>query len=226
MVGGDHATGAGGFSAGGGDGSLNGRNGFGSSDNRRDSYGTGGGYFSKGTGYQKVDIFFGQGGAWQGADRSDDYYWYGDYSGSGGEAGSGGEIYYLDSANIYAFNGDRITDNNYNDVVYEFDVDGNKTQIVAEVKIKEDGSQFIPTNIFSQDGTIREVYKTNQAMTDEECTKYGVSPVVKDKCKESQTVNVKIKERELTPKTAYGQGIGSGAGYIEKSNGIFNKFEE
>ena len=84
-VGGDHATSAGGFSAGAGDGSIKaGYNGYGSFDNQRLSYGTGSGYYTRGTGQQLVEVFFNQGGMWQGRDINDDYYFYADYSGSGG----------------------------------------------------------------------------------------------------------------------------------------------
>ena len=123
--------------------------------------------------------------------------------------GTGGEVYYSNKDNIHSYNGDRVTNGDYNTILYEYQADGTKTETVAQVLTKLNDSKFIPTKIFAQDGIIRATYKTNQAMTREECEKYGVSYVEQEKAKESQTQNVKITEETTTPTTIYGQGIGS-----------------
>lgn len=232
MVGGDHATGAGGFSAGAGDTCEAGYNGYGSFNNTREyAYGTSGGYYTIGTGLQFVDVFFNQGGMWQGINRlesanNDTYKWYHDYSGSGGASGEGGNVYYYDLEKIHAYNGDRITNDDYDTVIYEYEADGTVTDKVAKVLTKLNNEKFVQTKIFAQEGIIRATYKTNQAMTQEECKLYNVTYVVQENATTSQTKNVKITEQTTTPTTEYGQGIGSGAGYLEKSNGILKPISE
>lgn len=82
---------------------------------------------------------------------------------------------------------------------------------------------MIPAFIFAQDGTIRAVYSTNQHMTKEECDAYGIEYVDYDNTEETwgnATYFEKIPASS-TSVTSYGQGIGSGAGNLEKSNGVF-----
>lgn len=225
--GGDHATGSGGFSAGGGDSCTPGYNGMGSQDNKRvNSYGTAGGYYTKATGNQYIDVFFGQGGMWQGSDNSDTANWYKDYSGSGGEAGNGGNVYYYNLNKIHAYNGDRITNGDYNQIFYEYSADGIKTSTIAPVLNKLNGNEFVQTKIFAQEGITRAVYSTNQKMSQSDCQKYGVPFVVESDKNKSQTRNVKIKNEGTCGTTGYGQGIGSGSGYIEISNGVFKSINE
>lgn len=207
-----------------GDSSQNGYNGYGSFNNYRNDYGTGGGYYTLGTGVQTIPIYFNQGGMWVGSTNGDSKNYYRDYSGSGGNAGSGGEIYYNNLNKIHAYNGDRITNEDYDTIIYEYEVDGTKTDKVAEVLEKRNGSKFVQTKIFAQEGIIRATYSTNHKMTEEECAFWNV-PYVDDPTG-SEARNVKITEETTTSITGYGQGIGSGAGNLEKSNGIFKSITE
>ena len=213
--GGDHATGSGGFSAGGGDFQTAGYNGFGSFDNTRDGYGAASGYYTLGTGVQGIKVWFNQGGMWSGSKMEDSggftdgKNWYLDYSGSGGDSGTGGEIYYSNKENIHSYNGDRVTNSDYDTILYEYEPDGTETENVASVLTKLDGSKFVQTKIFAQDGILRAIYRTNQAMTKEDCEKYGAPFVEKEKAGEKQTENIKINDEEIISVTDYGQGIGS-----------------
>ena len=60
-------------------------------------------------------------------------------------------------------------------------------------------------------------------MSQEECSKRGITY-----CGDSsgKTVNVKMTEQTSTKKTQYGQGIGSGAGNLEQSNGILKPISD
>ena len=56
--------------------------------------------------------------------------------------------------------------------------------------------------------------------------KYKVNFVEKDKGMDEQTHNVQVTNESSTPKTKYGQGIGSGAGNLEFNNGAFVELSE
>ena len=71
----------------------------------------------------------------------------------------------------------------------------------------------------NENGTAREVYKSNQHMSQSECNTYGATLYLK----QNEPQNVKIIPRRDIEKTIYGQGIGSGAGYIESSNGTLKQ---
>lgn len=60
-------------------------------------------------------------------------------------------------------------------------------------------------------------------MSKEECSRRGITY-----CGDAsgKTVNVKMTEQTSTKKTQYGQGIGSGAGNLEQSNGILKPISE
>ena len=141
----------------------------------------------------------------------------------GGTAGAGGQIYYKNLDKINAYNGDRITNKDYTTIYYEYNPDGTLTKEIAKVVQKQNGEKFIPAKIFAQAGTIRATYHTNQHMSQEECSKRGITY-----CGDSsgKTVNVKMTEQTSTKKTQYGQGIGSGAGNLEQSNGILKPISE
>ena len=149
--------------------------------------------------------------------------WYRDFSGSGGTAGAGGQIYYKNLDKINAYNGDRITNKDYTTTYYEYSPDGTLTKEIAKVVQKQNGEKFIPAKIFAQAGTIRATYHTNQHMSQEECSRRGITY-----CGDSsgKTVNVKMTNQTTTEKTQYGQGIGSGAGNLEQSNGILKPISE
>lgn len=217
--GGDHACPAGGYTSGNGEtGITSGNNGLGSVGGLG-TIGSSGGYYSKGTARSNgLQAYFNQGGMWFG-----DYSWYRDFSGSGGSAGTGGKVYYYNLEKIKAYNGDRITNNDYTTQYYEYNADGTLTNKIANVLQRLDGTKFVPAKIFAQDGIIRATYHTNQHMSQTECSNRGIVF-----CGDSsgKTVNVKMTEESQTEKTGYGQGIGSGAGNLEKSNGILKPISE
>ena len=123
-----------------------------------------------------------------------------------------------------------ITNGDYDSKYYEYDKDGNQ---IMENKLtvleKQNGEKFIPTKIFAQSGVIRATYTTNQG-------KYMLSKVktgdlLPEIAKNYNEVKVVIATKETkTDVTNYtnplttnlpNQGIGSGAGYLEASNGKF-----
>ena len=217
--GGDHACPAGGYTSGNGENSIQaGNNGIGSVGGYW-NIGSSGGYYSKGSVRSNgLVAYFNQGGMWCGNTE-----WYRDFSGSGGTAGAGGQIYYKNLDKINAYNGDRITNKDYTTTYYEYNPDGTLTKEIAKVVQKQNGVKFIPAKIFAQAGTIRATYHTNQHMSQEECSKRGITY-----CGDAsgKTVNVKMTNQTTTEKTQYGQGIGSGAGNLEQSNGILKPISE
>ena len=95
-----------------------------------------------------------------------------DSGGDGGKAGNGGVVRVSKGAVVNAFNGNRITQDNfdYSAICFEYDkdgnlLDGNSEKSIEEAKvitIKNNESQkLIPTKIFIQDGILRSIYKTN-----------------------------------------------------------------
>ncbi len=98
-----------------------------------------------------------------------DYFWN-TRGGAGGKSGAGGKVYYSNAENIFAFNGDMITNNDYETKYYEYDKDGNQTNTVLKVYERQNTNgetiQFIPAKIFAQSGTIRATYRSNQGATD------------------------------------------------------------
>lgn len=217
--GGDHACPAGGYTSENGENSIQaGNNGMGSVGGYG-SIGSSGGYYSKGSARSNgLVAYFNQGGMWCGNTE-----WYRDFSGSGGTAGAGGQIYYKNLDKINAYNGDRITNKDYTTTYYEYNPDGTLTKEIAKVVQKQNGEKFIPAKIFAQAGTIRATYHTNQHMSQEECSRRGITY-----CGDAsgKTVNVKMTNQTTTEKTKYGQGIGSGAGNLEQSNGILKPISE
>lgn len=210
--GGEHACSAGGYSGGSGeDGIKNGVNGLGSTAGGSRK-GSGAGYYTKGSAASGAQAQMNQGGMWQSNDQ------YGrDFAGSGGNAGAGGTVKYLDKAKIHAYNGDRVTNGTYSGI-FDYDKNGNKGSAITATVQKPDGTIIMPAKIFAQDGIIRATYGSNQHMTAEECAKAGV-----DAFSKGHTVLVKLTNETVTATTEYGQGVGSGAGNLEKSNGTFEQ---
>ena len=215
--GGEHACSAGGYSAGSGeDGIKAGVNGLGSTGGGKRK-GAGGGYYSKGSEKSGLQAYFGQGGMW--CDPNNVYFR--DYAGSGGVAGEGGNISCSNLSKIHAYNGDMVTDGNYVSTYYEYDINGNKLNKILGLVTKKDGTKIVPAIIFAQQGTVRDVYKSNQHMTQAQCDSYETVLHTKT----NNPLNVRIIEGGNIPTTGYGQGIGSGAGYIEKSNGTLSEIK-
>ena len=244
MDGGNHFDGAGGYSGGGAQGNpTNGVNGLGGGvSNVRDEDGTGGaGYYRAGAGPAVTRLNSARIGGQMGSpitrlkQNEGILAWYKDICGSGGCSGAGGEIYYSNDNNIFAFNGDMITNGNYDTVYYEYDKDGNEIK-GNELKVleKQNGEKFIPTKIFAQSGVIRATYTTNQGSytLDKVTRELEEGESLPQIAKEIDDVIIVKATNEIlnNPKTGYtnpltselpNQGIGSGAGYLEASNGKF-----
>lgn len=241
-AGGDHYFSAGGYTSGNGEGGqMSGVNGEGSQAGGSGEAGCG--YYTLCSNFtnQEIRPYFGNGGAWN-------IMWGRDHAGSGGEAGSGGIIKYVDASLIYAFNGNRITNGDYDSTYYEYDKDGNlldgssyiddsgiernKDIVFAKYLTKKDGSKILLAKNFAQAGVIRATFYTNQHMTKEECEYYGVDYI--DGSSDKNTTFVKITEENLSnPLTGYvnqitknEQGIGSGFGRLEKTNGVFQSIDK
>ena len=169
---------------------------------------------------EEYEGWFGEGGAYVRGIRSS--------AGDGGIAGSGGTIKYSKNAEIYAYNGDRITTGDHDSIYYEYNKDGNLSDVQAKPVTFINGKKtIIPAKIFAQDGIRREVYNIAEYMPEEDKIKYGVtddSYYKNTSGGEWDVRNVRILE-EITI-DSYGQGIGSGAGYIEISNGTFNEIND
>ncbi len=230
-AGGYHYDGAGGFSGGGAQGNpVNGVNGNGGGSNETSGSG-GGGYYTRGKGYSSknkgTSVIGGQNGA-PCISSKESNYWYKDIGGDGGKAGAGGKVYYTNANNIIAYNGSMITNNDYNTAYYEYNKDGSTTSNKLTVIKKPNGENTIPAKIFAQSGTIRETYTTNTGAFTLSKVKTGVAlPAIANSYASVQLV--KATNEENTSTTGYNngymdnQGIGSGAGYLESSNGVFEK---
>lgn len=232
--GGNHCDGAGGFSGGGAEGNSDlGYNGIGGGKDDTLEFGVpGGGYFYRGKSVQSVQkgtgAIGGQGGcSWGQSDRE---FWYSDRGGSGGNAGNGGTVRVSSQSQIYAYNGDMITNGDYSTVQYEYDKDGTKINQVLNVITKQNGEKFIPCKIFAQTGLCRVTYTTNQgqfsfAKVTRPLAAGEILPVVANSY--ASLVSVKATDEKNIEKTNYtngympNQGIGSGAGYLEISNGTY-----
>lgn len=140
------------------------------------------------------------------------------------------------TSEIYSYNGNRITEDgfDYDEPYYEYDKDGNlldgthgdTTKIAEVVEFKnKPNRKMIPAKIFIQDGVKRKVCDRLQYMGDERKEKFGVNESTITEITEDVygiiTIIRIISEENGVAHSR--QGIGSGAGYIEVSNGIFEK---
>lgn len=153
--------------------------------------------------------------------------WFKDVAGNGGSSGCGGIITYQNADNIFAFNGDMITNGDYDTPYYEYDKDGNKTGTVLHVYERNDLNgkkvKFIPTKIFAQSGGIRKTYTTNQSKftLDKVTRELNLGEKLPSIAQNYDDVLVIVATNETdTPTTGYtnpetleleNQGIGSGA---------------
>lgn len=229
----DHACSAGGYSAGfseaGYEAGKNGGIGKAlTSWNSDKNIGSGGSYYCLGPSTSLVRANYNQGGMFSYPNSG----WQRDHSGDGGTAGSGGNITYDKMSNIHAYNGNQITEKDFDYSVnyYGYNEDGTlkNTGIPLKVITRSDNTKMIPAYIYAQDGIFRAVYKTNQHMQKEDCEKYKCSFFVKGG--NYHTESVKISNERNTNNVGYvdsitgiTQGIGSGAGNLEKSNGSFTQ---
>ena len=242
VAGGDHELSAGGFTGGKSGKGIEGQtNGLGSI-----CYGTGfdilispgGGYYSFGVGHSSTELeyesWFGEGGCWSKYTGILADYW--STAGSGGTAGRGGIIKHSLTSIIEAYNGNRITENDfdYSNTCYEYDKDGKlldgssgrEAQVANVITfVNDDSKKIIPAKIFIQDGIRRAVYDNLCYMSEERKEKYGVNKpdeqlIIKNQSPSGKVKNVQIISED-TNITHFSQGIGSGAGYIELDNGAF-----
>ncbi len=211
---------------------IAGVNGNGSTDITSGIYGLGigGGYYSffKALGQGDYESWFGEGGC--------HYALFWSTAGSGGTAGQGGIVKYSLAAEINSYNGNMITEDefDYDTPYYEYDKDGKyldgtserETKVASVVTfINNPSKKIIPAKIFIQDGIRRAVYDNLCYMSEERKQKYGVSgeipaDKIKNSSQDGKIQNVRIIDEELNV-THSQQGIGSGAGYIEVSNGTY-----
>ena len=209
--GGDHCKPGGGYSGGAGEPyNIEGINGLGTtyvSFNTDSKDSLAGGYYTY-AGLQNSEVivgWFGLGGAY--------FKTFWSSGGSGGIAGNGGNIKASSNSTIYAYNGDRITNGDYSSTYYQYDKSGNLTKEQANVIIKKNNMKFIPTFIFIQSGIRRAVYADKDYISDELASRFEIDRNNVDKRFELISENSNIQ--------SYGQGIGSGAGYVELSNGTY-----
>lgn len=158
-----------------------------------------------------------------------DYGWF--VGGSGGVAGKGGTIKVSNDARIYAFNGDRITNNDYTAIDVNFDA--------SEVLTNKEGN-FIEAKIYAQNGVLRPIYCITAKWNEKPKHNYEYfSGLFGSLCAitgdyqnptnhDANYANICVRNETSTPILSYinpitgnCQGIGSGAGYIELSNGTY-----
>ena len=178
-------------------------------------YWGGGGYFSgpEGqdlTGINVKDCFGGMGGT---------SYYIGHRAGDGGTAGSGGNIKVSSNSQIYAYNGNRYTDgtdyeNGLNQCPIYLQAGISPTRyVVASYATHEYGGEH-PIYGFTNGITLS---KTSNLETNK--TKSGYINKFYETVTDDNkiiTMNSLLKDVDMSY-----QGIGSGAGYVEVSNGIF-----
>jgi hypothetical protein len=162
-------------------------------------------------------------------------------SGSGGKAGNGGTIKVSSTALVYAYNGDRITNDDYTSPIYDYDKDGNQLATTCYVLTKHGTTeQTSPLKIFAQGGILRNVYYTNLDWGRKPTTGWDYFySIFGDQLEESvrnmvrptqysEVENHLIRSERIISTTGYMNpetndcyGIGSGAGYMEVSNGTY-----
>ena len=130
------------------------------------------------------------------------------YVGSGGFAGKGGTVTVSRNARIYAYNGNECT-----------------------LSKGESGYYSKPLTIYIQSGNPLDVYITNSNLFDIRytalCEALGIE---KNSSWQRATSTTTFQDYCITKSmrrisysaTSYGQGIGSGAGYVEISNGTYS----
>ncbi len=246
-VGADHMNGAGGYSAGLGElvsDNTQVHNGLYDNEPLKHSERvTGGSYFCAGrfdaTESHNIYHFIGGGGC------AEDHC-FRDSGGDGGLAGKGGKIIVEETATVYAFNGNRITDDKFDydkTIVKDISDTGEILQTTQDVLMKQDGTKFIETKIYAQNGILRPVYKNNSWWGVKENYNYeyflklfktdlvsdvknivicnGTLETRKYYLIRDRKEDTNLKTSYINPLTGDCYGIGSGAGYIELSNGTY-----
>jgi len=219
--GGDHGCGGGGYTGGSGQPVL-GRGDNGHTANAISTGGTGGAYFDIGLcsyrekyiKMQETMSYIGGQGACAGNTQG----------GDGGIAGKGGTVKVSNSAKIFAYNGNKYTDDTeYNDgenqleifaqngilrTVYKYDIAWNTAENRSANFFKNLLGSDVHANIdnYVIKENINLHYETSNLLIREEIVENNIR---------------KIKSGYINPNTNSVYGIGSGAGYIELSNGTY-----
>lgn len=177
-------------------------------------YWGGGGYFSGPTGRDTSginvkDCFGGMGGT---------SYYIGHRAGDGGTAGKGGNVKISSDSQVYAYNGNRYTDGTgYNDGL-------NQCPIYLQAGISP--ARYVVASYGTHDigphktyGLTNGITLTRTSALDKNKEKLSYVNPAYDNVKQTDkiiTMNELLKNVNMS-----NQGIGSGAGYIEVSNGTF-----
>lgn len=163
---------------------------------------------------------------------------------TGGAAGKGGELKCGKDVDIYAFNGDRITNDDYETIAYDYSPTGEQLSTYCAV-LNIDNKKFIETKIYAQQGILREIKATNVTWGNKDNSNLDYFTLmlgdrVTTKCK-NMTMAYYPEDIErftvatqttcdttgyVNPTTGLSYGIGSGAGYIERSNGTYTQYNE
>lgn len=231
---GDHAAGGGGYCGGAGQPEL--ANAFnGKTAAITPTYGTGGAYFENGNCSSKSYMSNPETHAYIGGEGSkcgDPYITQG---GDGNMGGKGGLITTSNVANIYAYNGNKYTD--YSETV--FNTDGTTTTISNPDHAYNNGANQL--EIFCQAGILRKVYKYDFYWNEREYhtaeyfkgimgtqVKQEIDSYIAYNSVAPNHTNYLIRDSTskstsgyINKKTNSIYGVGSGAGYIEVSNGKF-----
>lgn len=183
----------------------------------------------------------GQGGIW-GVDGNQGHPEY-DHNGNewcrfsggcGGIAGNGGTIKITNEvrSKLKAYNGDANTTGNHSQTISEYTVTlgnwsntdttkisttmpvNNSNLVNIDIAVDNNTITITPTKIFAQAGICRETYNYNQADKNFDLNHILMQHPGWYKSKNCLSTPAKTV-------TAYQQGIGSGAGYYENSNGSF-----
>ena len=175
----------------------------------------GGGYFQGAEGISSNDSINRKiaslGGAYNQGSRIENNH----YSGNGGAAGIGGIIKASNESNIYAFNGNLYTDDtNYNNGI-------NQCPIYAQIGIYPAKYIFKTPTSSSFSMTLSEAQKSlptinyiNKIYTID--SNYSLNKVMNINSKIGIETNELLIDVDMSK-----QGVGSGAGYIEVSNGKY-----
>ena len=141
---------------------------------------------------------------------------YSHMSGSGGQAGNGGNVKVSSSARIYAFNGNLFTDGT------DYQNGINQCPIYSQLGVKVEKYKYIDkskTDLFTieleeaqksinKSGYVNEIYNEKE--------EYKTNKLLNINTKLKITGNSLLTNVDMSL-----QGVGSGAGYIETSNGTY-----
>ena len=161
---------------------------------------------------------------------------------SGGIAGKGGEITVSGNCKVYAYNGDFITNEDYDnqEVLLKVKEITESNVEVIDRNIEGTVEKFAPCPIFAQNGVLREVRYSNIGWTslEDRGVKFFEERLGEQLSEEAKSMtdgtgpenvqNFILRKAMETEKSGYINaidnsfyGIGSGAGYIEVSNGTY-----